>query len=90
MESRQLVPHDPAAFKLPIANLRNVTNAARLAWKVRRRVARPADAAAHGVLMVVEKWANLAGQVRYVLDRGRGQSPRLIEYKHPAASHAAD
>ncbi|AEG94007.1 AAA family ATPase [Ramlibacter tataouinensis] len=24
MESRQLVPHDPAAFKLPIANLRNV------------------------------------------------------------------
>ena len=64
--------------------------AARLAWKVRLRVARPADAAAHGVLMVVEKWANLAGQVRYALDRGRGQSPRLIEYKQPAAARAAD
>lgn len=64
--------------------------AARLAWKVRRRVARPGDAATHGVLMVLEKWANLAGQARYAYDRGRGQSPRLIEYKHPAASHAAD
>ena len=48
-----------------------------------------ADAAMHGVLMVIEKWANLAGQVRYALDRGRGRSPRLIEYKHPGASRAA-
>lgn len=63
--------------------------AARLAWKVRRRVARPADAALHGVLMVVEKWANLAGQCRYVLDRGLGRGSRLIEYKQPDAPRAA-
>ena len=55
--------------------------AARLAWGIRRRVARPGDALAHGVLMVAEKWANLAGQAQYLRDRRRGGEGRLIEYK---------
>ena len=55
--------------------------AARVAWRVRRRVARPGDALAHGTLMVVEKWANLAGQAGQVLDRWRGRAGQLIEYK---------
>ncbi len=58
--------------------------AARLAWGIRRRVVRPGDAAVHGVLMVVEKWANLAGQIQYRRDRSRGRGARLIEYKQAA------
>lgn len=55
--------------------------AARLAWRVRHRVTRRSDALAYGALMVVDKWANLAGQIRYRLDRARGRTARLIEYK---------
>ena len=54
---------------------------ARLAVKIRRRVDGPRTALAYGVLSMVGKWANLAGQVGYLLDRRRGRSARLIEYK---------
>lgn len=58
-----------------------VAQAARLAWRVRRRVDRPGDALAHGALMVAEKWANLAGQVQHVRDRRRNRGGGLVEYK---------
>ena len=54
---------------------------ARLAWKIRERVDGPRTALAYGVLTMVGKWANLAGQVGYLLDRRRGRMARLIEYK---------
>ena len=53
----------------------------RLAAKVRRRVDGPRTALAYGVLTMVAKWAELAGQVGYVVDRRRGRMARLIEYK---------
>jgi glycosyltransferase involved in cell wall biosynthesis len=53
----------------------------RLAIKVRERVESPRTALIYGVLTMVGKWANLAGQVGYLLDRRRGRMARLIEYK---------
>ncbi len=38
----------------------------------------------HGILMVVEKWANLSGQIQYLRDRSRGRGAKLIEYKQAA------
>ncbi len=64
--------------------------AARLAWRVRRRVTRPSDALVHGGLMVLEKWANLSGQVSYRIDRARGRTARLIEYKQATAAALAE
>jgi cellulose synthase/poly-beta-1,6-N-acetylglucosamine synthase-like glycosyltransferase len=62
------------ALALPLQMLR-------LAFKIRKRVDGPRTALAYGVLTMVGKWANLAGQVGYVLDRRRGRMARLIEYK---------
>jgi GT2 family glycosyltransferase len=53
----------------------------RLAWKVRGRVDGPRTALAYGTLTMLAKWANLAGQIGYTLDRRRGKMARLIEYK---------
>ena len=53
----------------------------RLAAKIRKRVDGPRTALAYGVLTMVAKWADLAGQVGYLLDRRRGRMARLIEYK---------
>ena len=53
----------------------------RLAAKVRDRVDAPRTALAYGVLTMVSKWAELAGQAGYLLDRRRGRMARLIEYK---------
>ncbi len=66
--------------------------AGRLAWRVRRGVDRPGDAIAFGGLSVLEKWANLAGQIQYLRDRRRGRGAQLIEYKgraRPAPAHRA-
>jgi len=63
-----------------------VAQAGRLAWRVRGRVGRPGDAIVHGGLMVLEKWANLAGQVQYLRDRARGRGAKLIEYKTAQAA----
>ena len=63
-----------AALTLPL-------QMARLAAKVRGRVAGLRAALAYGVLTMVAKWANLAGQFGYLLDRRRGRMARLIEYK---------
>ena len=53
----------------------------RLAAKIRGRVDGPWTALAYGALTMVGKWAELAGQVGYALDRRRGRMARLIEYK---------
>ena len=66
----------------------------RLAFKIRKKVDGPRTALAYGVLTMVAKWANLAGQIDYRRDRRRGQMARLIEYKRvdvgpePAPNHA--
>ena len=65
-----------------------LAQAARLGWRVRRRVSRPSDAAIHGLLMVAEKWANLAGQVENLRDRATGRGARLVEYKGPVPTVA--
>jgi hypothetical protein len=44
---------------------------------------------AYGVLTMVGRWANLAGQVGYLLDRRRGRSARLIEYKRVGEGQGA-
>ncbi len=41
-------------------------------------------ALAFGVFMMLEKWANLQGQYRYVQDLRAGRHLSLIEYKQPA------
>jgi GT2 family glycosyltransferase len=56
----------------------------RLAIKIRKRVDGPRTAIAHGVLTMLAKWANLAGQVDYLRDRRQGRMARLIEYKRTA------
>lgn len=56
---------------------------ARLAFKVRKKVDGPRTAIAYGVLTMIAKWANLAGQFGYILDRKRGRMARLIEYNAP-------
>jgi hypothetical protein len=53
----------------------------RLAAKIRKRVDGSRTALAYGVLAMVAKWGDLAGQVGYILDRRRGRMARLIEYK---------
>jgi GT2 family glycosyltransferase len=53
----------------------------RLAAKVRRRVDGPRTALAYGALTMIAKWADVAGQFGYRLDRRRGRMARLIEYK---------
>ena len=63
-----------------------VAQAVRLAWRIRRRVSHPREAVAHGLLMVAEKWANLAGQIQYLWDRQRGRGAKLIEYKQPTSA----
>jgi GT2 family glycosyltransferase len=58
-----------------------VLQVTRLALKIRKRVDSYRTAFAYGALTMVAKWANLAGQVGYKLDRRRGRMARLIEYK---------
>jgi GT2 family glycosyltransferase len=70
------------ALTLPLQMLR-------LAAKIRKRVDGPRTALAYGVLTMVGKWANLAGQVGYILDRRRGRMARLIEYKRAGATAGA-
>ena len=53
----------------------------RLARRERPRLACWSDALALGMLSVLEKWANLAGQIQYRRDRWRGSAAPLIEYK---------
>jgi GT2 family glycosyltransferase len=53
----------------------------RLAAKIRKRVDSPRTALAYGLLTMVAKWGDLAGQIGYVLDRRQGRMARLIEYK---------
>ncbi len=65
--------------------------ALRVAVRNRSRVGGARVALAYGVLSVVGKWAQMAGQLTYLWDRARGKHARLIEYKSagPAAAAAA-
>lgn len=65
---------------------------ARLALKARGRVGDARTAVAYGVLTMVGKWAQLAGQLSFLGDHAAGRRARLIEYKAagpPAAKAAA-
>jgi GT2 family glycosyltransferase len=61
----------------------------RLAFKIRKRVDSSRTALAYGVLTMIAKWANLAGQIGYLRDRRRGRVARLIEYKRVAEAPVA-
>jgi hypothetical protein len=61
----------------------------RLAAKVRGRVDGFPTALAFGALTMVAKYADLAGQAGYWLDRRRGKMARLIEYKRAGESSEA-
>ena len=52
----------------------------RIAAKIRPRV-RAREAFAYGLLMMASKWANLAGQLYYLIDRTAGRQSQVIEYK---------
>jgi hypothetical protein len=54
---------------------------ARLALRARPRVPHWRTAVAYGVLTMIGKWANVAGQYQYRRDRSAGRNTRLIEYK---------
>jgi len=58
----------------------------RLALRVRPRVPDWKTAAAYGVLTMIGKWANVAGQHQYRRDRSAGRNTRLIEYKSSCAT----
>jgi glycosyltransferase involved in cell wall biosynthesis len=58
----------------------------RLAIKARRRVPDWKTAITYGVLIMLGKWANLVGQMRYSRDRSAGRNTRLIEYKASCAT----
>jgi glycosyltransferase involved in cell wall biosynthesis len=64
-----------------LASSTMVLQVIRLALKVRKRVDGLPTALAYGVFTMIGKWANLSGQVGYLLDRRRGRMARLIEYK---------
>jgi glycosyltransferase involved in cell wall biosynthesis len=53
----------------------------KLAIRCGERAGSFSDALAYGTLTVLGKWANVAGQLRYLRDRASGKSTRLIEYK---------
>ncbi len=61
----------------------------RLAWKARGQVDSPRSALAYGVLAMIAKYADVAGQFGYVRDRRRGRMARLIEYKRVEDSSEA-
>ena len=54
---------------------------ARIARRERRRTRSASDAWVYAILCVVGKWAQLAGQVKYLHHRWRGRLPEIIEYK---------
>jgi GT2 family glycosyltransferase len=63
--------------------------ALRLAAKARRRGVGTGTALAYGVLMSLSRWANIQGQLGYMIDRRRGRMARLVEYKPATPAEAA-
>ncbi len=53
----------------------------RIGWGVRRRAASLADALVYGLFTMIGKWAQRAGQRRYLRDVRAGRVIRIIEYK---------
>jgi glycosyltransferase involved in cell wall biosynthesis len=56
----------------------------RIAARTKKRGRKAGFSLAYGLLLMLAKWAQLIGQARYILDRRKGQQPRLIEHKAPA------
>jgi hypothetical protein len=62
---------------------------ARTALKIRKRTRSVGDAIAYGLLTMVGKWPDLAGQLSYRRDRRAGRVARMIEYKQETGRMAA-
>ena len=53
----------------------------RIALRTRKRAGSFKDAIAYGILTMLSKWADVAGQLSYRRDRRAGRIARMIEYK---------
>ena len=53
----------------------------RVAVRTRKRTKSFSDAIAYGILTMLSKWADVAGQLSYLGDRRAGRIARMIEYK---------
>ena len=53
----------------------------RIALRARHRSGSFKDAIAYGILTMLSKWADVAGQISYRRDRKAGRIARMIEYK---------
>ena len=53
----------------------------RIALRIRNRAGSIKDAIAYGILTMLGKWADVAGQLSYRRDRRAGRIARMIEYK---------
>jgi hypothetical protein len=60
--------------------------AARIAWKMRRRAGGLRPALVYGALTLFSKWLHMLGQLFYLRDRLAGRHARLIEYKDRSAA----
>ena len=69
-----------------ILALAPAVQALRIASGARRRLPIPRDALAYGALIVAGKWAEAAGQARWIAGRVVGRRSRIIEYKSPLVS----
>jgi len=58
----------------------------RITLGARRRTSSIGDAMIYGLLTLIGKWANLAGQWQYRRDRAAGRLARAIEYKSPGVA----
>lgn len=56
-----------------------------IAWRIYPKAKNVKLALVYGVLMMLGKWAYLAGQLQYRSDRAAGRNTRMIEYKQPGA-----
>lgn len=61
--------------------------AARTARREQRKGRAPRDAAIYGIACLIGHFAELSGQVSFLLTRLAGRAPALVEYKGPAAGH---
>lgn len=66
---------------LAAAILAPILQAARIGWKNRRRAGSISTGLAYGGLLMVGKWAELAGQFNCIKNRLLGRNAKLIEYK---------
>lgn len=71
----------PGSLATALVALAIPAQAARIASRNRARAGSLRAAVTYGVLTIVGKWFQMAGQLLYLRDRLRGRHARLIEYK---------